>query len=128
MVMFNDRHSHRLCLILIMSVMYVNSCSSLLRLHQNAYSYDGDHMQLDLLQKHRGTKPGIRDVKLATLSSSSSVVQAYYVYTKMHIHIMVTTCSLTCFRSIEVQSLASGTLSLQHFPVHLVSQKPSTMT
>ena len=56
----------------------VDSCSSLLRLHQNAYSYHGDHMQLDLLQKHRGTKPGIRDVKLATLSSSSSVSKAKY--------------------------------------------------
>jgi len=75
--MFNDSHSDRLCLILIMSVMHVDSCSSLLRLHQNAYSYDGDHIQLDLLQKHGDT------------------------------------------------SLTSWTLSLQHFPVHLVSQTPS---
>jgi len=41
-----------------------------------AYSYDGDHMQLDLLQKHRGTMPDIREIKLATLPSSSSVSKA----------------------------------------------------
>ena len=43
-----------------------------------AYTYDGDHMQLDLLQKHRGTKPDIRDIKLVTRPSSSSVSKAKY--------------------------------------------------
>ena len=43
-----------------------------------AYSYDGDYMELDLLQKHRGPKPDIKDIKLATLRGSSSISRAKY--------------------------------------------------
>ena len=43
-----------------------------------AYSYSGDYMQLDLLQKHRGTKPDIKGIKLATLPSSSRISRAKY--------------------------------------------------
>ena len=45
---------------------------------QYAYSYSGDYMQLDLLQKHRGTKPDIKVIKLATLPSSSHMSRTKY--------------------------------------------------
>ena len=43
-----------------------------------AYSYSGDYMQLDLLQKHRGMKPDIKVIKLAALPSSSRITRSKY--------------------------------------------------
>ena len=43
-----------------------------------AYSYDGNYMTLDLLQKHRGKKLNIKDLELPAVPSSSQISKAKY--------------------------------------------------